>query len=335
MSYQNGETSLERADGSISYEGGTQEALYALVATGDLSKLSTQDRNAYYGEVCRSVGLNPLTRPFDYIRLNGKVQLYAKKDATDQLRKLHGVSITRLEYALEDGIYTVTAYARDAHGREDVDQGSVPIGGAKGEALANAKMKAVTKAKRRVTLSICGLGFLDETELETIPSQAIGESPSVETEMPTEEETDFDATRDHLYRQLRRRLEEEVPPQFEETLKGARAYVKEWPEAEQLAGRLRIEEVAALYEHRLSRLVRVRAKAKASYELPEEEQGVLLGERLGKLGNVGQAWKTYAEEIWQEEVEKWTALREEDFTVGHPFADEPPVTGGSAKEAAA
>ena len=35
-------------------------------------------------------------------------------------------------------------------------------------ALANAIMKAETKAKRRVTLSICGLGMLDETELETI-----------------------------------------------------------------------------------------------------------------------------------------------------------------------
>lgn len=29
-------------------------------------------------------------------------------------------------------------------------------------------MKAITKAKRRVTLSICGLGMLDESELETI-----------------------------------------------------------------------------------------------------------------------------------------------------------------------
>jgi len=30
-------------------------------------------------------------------------------------------------------------------------------------------MKAVTKAKRRLTLSLCGLGWLDETEIETIP----------------------------------------------------------------------------------------------------------------------------------------------------------------------
>src|SRR6202008_2665643 len=40
----------------------------------------------------------------------------------------------------------------------------------KGEALGNALMKASTKAKRRATLSICGLGMLDETELETIPT---------------------------------------------------------------------------------------------------------------------------------------------------------------------
>jgi hypothetical protein len=33
-------------------------------------------------------------------------------------------------------------------------------------------MKAETKAKRRVTLSICGLGLLDETEIETIPGAA-------------------------------------------------------------------------------------------------------------------------------------------------------------------
>jgi hypothetical protein len=30
-------------------------------------------------------------------------------------------------------------------------------------------MKAVTKAKRRVTLSICGLGMLDETEVDSVP----------------------------------------------------------------------------------------------------------------------------------------------------------------------
>jgi hypothetical protein len=38
----------------------------------------------------------------------------------------------------------------------------------KGEARANTILKAVTKAKRRVTLSISGLGFLDETEVADV-----------------------------------------------------------------------------------------------------------------------------------------------------------------------
>jgi len=41
-------------------------------------------------------------------------------------------------------------------------------------------MKAETKAKRRVTLSICGLGLLDETEVETV-STAVPTIVNVET----------------------------------------------------------------------------------------------------------------------------------------------------------
>lgn len=51
--------------------------------------------------------------------------------------------------------------------------GAVAIASLKGDGLANALMKAETKAKRRLTLSMCGLGMLDETELETIPSKAL------------------------------------------------------------------------------------------------------------------------------------------------------------------
>lgn len=143
-------------------------ALERAALVGDLSQLSPSERLDYYRGVCRSLGLNPLTRPFDYLKLNGKMVLYAKREATDQLRALHGVSITRLEHATSDGIMTTTAYARDKNGREDADMGAVTIKGLQGDALANAKMKCITKAKRRVTLAICGLGWLDETELETI-----------------------------------------------------------------------------------------------------------------------------------------------------------------------
>ncbi|EOV0478051.1 hypothetical protein ACOIM4_001927, partial [Campylobacter coli] len=44
--------------------------------------------------------------------------------------------------------------------------GALNIKNLGGDNLANAIMKAITKAKRRVTLSICGLGMLDESELD-------------------------------------------------------------------------------------------------------------------------------------------------------------------------
>lgn len=136
---------------------------------GDLSKLSPDQRVLYYNNVCHSIGLNPLTRPFSYLNLNNKLVLYATKDCADQLRAIKGVSITKLEREEAEGLYIVTAYAALATGRQDSDLGAVTIAKLTGDARANAIMKATTKAKRRVTLSICGLGFLDETEIETIP----------------------------------------------------------------------------------------------------------------------------------------------------------------------
>lgn len=140
---------------------------------GNLSSLQPAERMNYYQAVCNSLGLNPLTKPFDYINLSGKLVLYAKRDATDQLRKINGVSVTRLEREKIEGIYVVTAYATEKTGRQDSSIGAVNIEGLKGDSLANAMMKAETKAKRRVTLSICGLGLLDETEVETIPDAVV------------------------------------------------------------------------------------------------------------------------------------------------------------------
>ena len=57
----------------------TDAAELALV-TGDLSRLTPEQRLSYYNRVCESIDVNPLTRPFDYITLNGKLLLYAKKD---------------------------------------------------------------------------------------------------------------------------------------------------------------------------------------------------------------------------------------------------------------
>lgn len=139
------------------------------VIQGDLSRLGPAERVMYYKQVCESVGLNPLTKPFEYITLNGKLTLYARRDCTDQLRKINAVSIAIKSRELVEGCYIVTASATDKTGRQDESIGAVPIEGLKGENRSNAMMKAETKAKRRVTLSICGLGLLDETEVASIP----------------------------------------------------------------------------------------------------------------------------------------------------------------------
>jgi hypothetical protein len=142
------------------------EVIEKVITSGDLSRMQPAERVAFYWRTCESLGLNPLTRPFEYLSLNGKLILYARKDATEQLRRLNGVSVSGLEHQRTDDLEIVTAHGIAANGREDSAIGAVSIKGLSGEALANAIMKAETKAKRRLTLSLVGLGFLDESEAE-------------------------------------------------------------------------------------------------------------------------------------------------------------------------
>jgi len=147
----------------------TAQTVEAVLLGGDLSKLAPEQRVAFYTRTCESIGLNPLTRPFDYITLNGKLTLYARKDAADQLRKLHQISVDKPDITFQDDWIIVTVLARTPDGRTDADTGVVNKKDMRGD-FGNALMKAVTKAKRRVTLSICGLGMMDETEVEAVPS---------------------------------------------------------------------------------------------------------------------------------------------------------------------
>ena len=168
------------------------EVVEKIVIGGDLSPLNAAQRAEYYAAVCRSLGLNPLTKPFEYLTLNGKLRLYALRDCADQLRRLHGISIYITNREWMNDIYVVTARAKDRQGREDESTGAVTVGSLKGDALANALMKAETKAKRRVTLSIAGLGWLDETELETIPQARSAAA------LQPESQGDVHPTADHI-----------------------------------------------------------------------------------------------------------------------------------------
>lgn len=147
------------------------EALTTLLVKGDISGLSPADKLIYYKSVCDACSLDHRLQPFDYLKLQGdrgKETLYLNSKGTAQLRKVHGISITRVEREWLGDCFGVTAYGTDRNGRCDSALGVVYIKGLQGEALSNALMRAETKSKRRLTISLAGLGILDESEVDSI-----------------------------------------------------------------------------------------------------------------------------------------------------------------------
>lgn len=143
-----------------------------LVAGGDMSKLKPEQKLAYYRARCEAAGLDPRTVPFQLLKLQGREVLYALKGATDQLASIHKVKTEIISQVTEDGVRTVVVRAVAQDGRATDEIGVVNVNNLAPADLANAYMKAVTKAKRRAILSLCGLGMMDETEIETIPGAA-------------------------------------------------------------------------------------------------------------------------------------------------------------------
>lgn len=143
----------------------------SIVTRGDLSGLREEQLVGYYNYRCSQVGLDPSAKPFDLLVLSGKKVLYANAGATQQLANLHGLSTQITNRERVEDVYLVSVRCTGKDGRSSENQGAVDIKGLAGEKLANALMKATTKAIRRTVLAHCGLGMLDETELETIPAQ--------------------------------------------------------------------------------------------------------------------------------------------------------------------
>jgi len=157
-----------RATFQVGGAAGTK-VIESLVLRGDLSGLGPAERAKFYVQMCEGLGLNPHAQPFAFLRLNGKEVLYATRGATDQLAAMH-----KLNREIIDGpkvidlagtklVYAVCK-ATHPNGRVETATATVPL-----VDPVNVLMKCETKAKRRATLSILGLGVLDEMELDTIP----------------------------------------------------------------------------------------------------------------------------------------------------------------------
>lgn len=155
-------TALARAQEEEGYA-----ALAHVLGTGDLAQLTNEQRVGHYLRLCRSLGLNELSRPFDWIFFKEregdppKLALYPNQSCAAQLRRQHHlrVEITRREIVGE--LFVCEARATAPDGRTDTASKYVPLtnkfGQLKGTMLANAMMKAETGAKRRVTFSMIGM----------------------------------------------------------------------------------------------------------------------------------------------------------------------------------
>ena len=143
-----------------------------LLANGEGNKLDAKGKENALRQMCHSLGLNPAGVPIQFITLNGKLVPYLTRGATDQIRARAGISTEIVERATVQGAYSVRVKVTMPDGRTDESTGAVNIEGLKGESLANALMKAETKAKRRATLSAVGLGMMDESEIPTEGNQA-------------------------------------------------------------------------------------------------------------------------------------------------------------------
>jgi len=162
---------------------------------GDMKQMDGAMRVAFYKAVCLSVGLNPLSQPFTVMERQDKTMwLYANASCTQQLAALHRVSFKDLkrehQTILGEPMYIVSVTACLPDGREVPSQsvvsltkkkreiaGQWPSGDPKfrdildanaepvlvplrGDALANAIMRCDTKALRRATLALVGLGWM-------------------------------------------------------------------------------------------------------------------------------------------------------------------------------
>lgn len=148
----------------------SQETINAIILNGDLSKLAPHEKTAYYIHRCRALGLDPATKPFDLLKLQGKEVLYANKGCAAQLRDLRKISTAIMGENMINDVLVVRVRAWYPDGRQHEDEGFAAMGGLKGDMFGNARLKAITKATRRAILHLCGLGELDETEVETIPN---------------------------------------------------------------------------------------------------------------------------------------------------------------------
>lgn len=153
----------------------TQAAIERVILNKDLRSLTEIERVQYNFALCRSLGLNPLTNPIDYIvdSKSGKMTPYINAIGVAQIRSIHNIS-TKITARTTDNqhIHYVTAIATDANGRNEETTAMVALIDKYGKTLTGQKradkmMAAETKAKRRATLALVGIPWADSGQVQS------------------------------------------------------------------------------------------------------------------------------------------------------------------------
>lgn len=136
-------------------------------ANGSIHHLDDSTKRVLLAKLCNFLGLNQFTIPFRIYRdMDGNEFIYATKECCAQLRHLNGISITDLEERIDGDFAICKVKGMNKHGRVSMEIGSVNIAILEGQDKSNGQMWAVTKAKRRLTLDLSGLGVLADVELK-------------------------------------------------------------------------------------------------------------------------------------------------------------------------
>lgn len=155
-----------QANSALNIETPDAATLQQILVDGDLEKLSPAQRLSYYSMRATAAGLDPRSQPFQFVRLQNKLVLYATRAATQQLAGKNKISVAITGFDESGGLIEYRVRGTRPDGQFADEAGIVSFPGAKGTPdHANARLKALTKAKRRVVLAICGLEVLDESEI--------------------------------------------------------------------------------------------------------------------------------------------------------------------------
>jgi len=174
-------------------------ALAHVLGTGDLHQLTNEQRVGHYLALCRSLGINSLSRPFDWIEFEDyesrtkKLVLYPNKSCAEQLRRAHEISVRIVRKEPVGDLFVVELEGTTPSGRVGFASKYVSVidrqgQRLRGQRLGNAYMKAESGALRRLTFSMVGLGGLpDPDELQRARMVVVDGTGAV-VEQPTEEQ---------------------------------------------------------------------------------------------------------------------------------------------------